>query len=52
MEPMLTLREVTDANRAAVLSVRISPYQEEYASGVADSLEDAGAAPSWDEARA
>jgi diamine N-acetyltransferase len=46
MEPMLTLREVTDANRAAVLlSVRISPSQEEYASGVAESLEDAEAAP-------
>jgi diamine N-acetyltransferase len=42
---MLTLREVTDENRAAICGVRISRSQQEYASGIAESLEEARTSP-------
>lgn len=41
----LTLREVTDANRAAVLALRTTPDQERFVSTVAYSLEEAARTP-------
>ncbi|WP_030455418.1 GNAT family N-acetyltransferase [Herbidospora cretacea] len=37
----VTLRPVTDANRAAVTALRVAPLQEEYVASVADSFADA-----------
>jgi hemoglobin len=37
----LTLREITDLNRDAVLALRLAPGQERFVSSVADSLEEA-----------
>jgi diamine N-acetyltransferase len=39
------LREITDANRAAVEAVRILPEQEEYGDTVVDALEEAARSP-------
>ena len=35
---MVTLRPLTDANRQAVLSLRVSPAQEQFVSSVEESL--------------
>jgi diamine N-acetyltransferase len=37
----VSLREITDQNREAVLALRIAPAQEGYVSTIADSLEEA-----------
>ena len=37
----LTLEQVTDANRACVLALRVAPEQERFVSSVADSLHEA-----------
>jgi diamine N-acetyltransferase len=42
---VVTLRPLTDDNRDAVLSLRVSPAQEQFVSGVADSLLEAEAEP-------
>jgi diamine N-acetyltransferase len=39
------LREITDANRAAVEAVRILPEQEEYGDTVVDAIEEAARSP-------
>jgi diamine N-acetyltransferase len=39
--PPVTLREITDANRQAVLALRVAPHQEAFVSSVAESLEEA-----------
>jgi diamine N-acetyltransferase len=39
--PLVTLREITDANRQAVLALRVAPDQEAFVSSVAESLEEA-----------
>lgn len=41
----MELREVTDANRADVVAVRLGPGQDRYVSSVADSLEEAADHP-------
>jgi GNAT superfamily N-acetyltransferase len=41
----VTLREITDENRAAVVALRIAASQEGYVSSVADSLEEARDTP-------
>ena len=38
---MISLRVITDSNRDAVLALRVSPAQERFVSGVADSLAEA-----------
>lgn len=43
--PSIELREVTEANRAAVLAVRLGPGQDRFVSSVADSLDEAAGAP-------
>ena len=42
---MIELRPITDENRAAVLALRVSPAQEQFVSGVAESLEEAAREP-------
>jgi diamine N-acetyltransferase len=49
---VISLRPITDANREAVLAVRVSPAQERFVSSVAESLQEAtdepgGRAISW-----
>ena len=41
----VSLRPITDENRAAVEALRVSPAQEQFVSGVADSLLEAAAEP-------
>ena len=41
MDESLTLRELTDANRDAVLALRVGPGQDQFVSSVAESLEEA-----------
>jgi GNAT superfamily N-acetyltransferase len=41
----VSLREITDQNREAVVALRVSPSQEGYVSSVADSLEEAHDTP-------
>lgn len=41
----VSLREITEANRAEVESLRVSPEQENYVDGVADSLVEAAETP-------
>lgn len=43
--PSVRLREITDENRDAVTSLRVSPAQEPYVAGVAESLEEAAGEP-------
>jgi diamine N-acetyltransferase len=45
MESGVSLREITDQNREAVIALRIAASQEGYVSSVADSLEEARDAP-------
>jgi len=42
---VVTLREITDANREAVLALRVAPGQERFVSSVRGSLADAAAHP-------
>jgi diamine N-acetyltransferase len=42
---VVTLRPLTDGNREAVLSLRVTPGQEEFVSGVAESLLEAEEEP-------
>ena len=42
---MVTLHPLTDENRAAVLSLRVSPAQEQFVSSVEESLVEAAAEP-------
>lgn len=42
---MVSLRPITDANRQAVLALRVSPAQEQFVSNVAESLVEAAAEP-------
>jgi ribosomal protein S18 acetylase RimI-like enzyme len=49
---VVALRPITDANRDAVLALRVTPAQERFVSGVAESLQEAveepaGRALSW-----
>lgn len=44
MDPV-TLRELTDANRAAVVGLSVAPAQEQFVGSVAGALEDAGEIP-------
>lgn len=39
--PTLTFREVTDANRAEVIAVRVALHQEEFVNSVEDAMEEA-----------
>jgi hypothetical protein len=39
--PLLTLREVTDANRAEVVALQPAPGQDRFVSSVAESMEEA-----------
>ena len=41
----ISLREITDANRPAVESLAVTPDQETYVAGVAESLEEAAGTP-------
>lgn len=43
--PIVGLREITDANRDAVVALRVRPGQERFVAGVAESLEEAAATP-------
>ena len=43
--PPLTLREITDANREAVLALRVASAQERFVGSVAGALEDAAEYP-------
>jgi hypothetical protein len=42
---VVTLEEITDRNREAVLALRVAPGQEQFVSSVADSLAEAAAHP-------
>ncbi len=42
---MVSLRPIDDSNREAVKALRVSPAQEQFVSGVADSLLEAAAEP-------
>ena len=42
---MVSLRPLNDSNRSAVESLRVSPQQENFVSGVADSLREAAEEP-------
>ena len=42
---VVTLREITDENREAVLALRVAPEQERFVSSVRASLEEAAASP-------
>ena len=39
--PTVTFREVTDANRAEVVAIRVAPGQERFVNSVADAMEEA-----------
>ena len=39
--PSLTFREMTDANRAEVVAIRVAPGQERFVNSVADAMEEA-----------
>jgi diamine N-acetyltransferase len=41
----VTLREITDENRAAVLALRVAAHQERFVGSVQDALQDAGEYP-------
>jgi len=41
----VSLREITDQNRAAVVALRVTAVQDEYVGGVADSLAEAAETP-------
>jgi len=41
----IQLREITDANRAAVLGLQVDPDQEQFVASVADSLDEAASTP-------
>jgi diamine N-acetyltransferase len=43
--PAVTFRPITGANRAAVEALRVTPQQEQFVSGVAESLAEAAAEP-------
>jgi diamine N-acetyltransferase len=43
--PQVTLCEITDQNRAAVCALRVSPSQDQFVTGVADSLDEAATTP-------
>ena len=43
--PEVTLREITDANRAEVLRLEVSPEQSDFVDGVASSLQEATDTP-------
>lgn len=45
MPARVTLRPITDSNRAAVEALRVSPAQEQFVSGVAESLREAAEEP-------
>jgi diamine N-acetyltransferase len=46
MEPALIhLREITDANRDAVVALRVGPGQDRFVAGVAESIAEAAATP-------
>jgi hypothetical protein len=42
---MVSLRPIDDANREAVVALRVSPAQERFVSGVAESLLEAAEEP-------
>jgi diamine N-acetyltransferase len=42
---LVTLREITDANRSEVESLRVTPEQEQFVASVAESFRDAEATP-------
>ncbi|MBO3744481.1 GNAT family N-acetyltransferase [Streptosporangiaceae bacterium NEAU-GS5] len=42
---MITLRPITDANRAAVVALDVTPAQQAYVAGVAESLDEAEQCP-------
>ena len=42
---MISLRPITDENRAEVYALRLAPGQERYVSGVADSIQEAADEP-------
>jgi diamine N-acetyltransferase len=42
---VVTLNEITQDNRAAVMDLRVSPDQEDFVAGVADSLREAAESP-------
>ena len=44
-EPVVTLREITDANRADVVAIAVAPGQEQFVDNVADSLAEADETP-------
>ena len=44
-DPLVTLREINDENREAVLALRVNPSQEAFVTGVADSIDEAAATP-------
>ncbi len=44
-DPQVTLSEITDANRDAVIALRVTDGQELFVTGVADSLDEAAATP-------
>jgi diamine N-acetyltransferase len=45
MDRSVTLREITDQNRDAVIALRVAPGQERFVDSVAQSLEEAAATP-------
>jgi diamine N-acetyltransferase len=45
LRAVVTLREITDSNRADVLRLAVTPEQSEFVDGVADSLTEAAATP-------
>ncbi len=42
---MVSLQPITESNRAAVLALRVAPEQEQFVSGVEDSIAEAAAEP-------
>jgi diamine N-acetyltransferase len=43
--PPVSLREITDDNRAAVLALAVAPGQEQFVENIADSLDEAAETP-------
>ncbi len=43
--PLVSLREITDANREAVKALHVAPAQEQFVGGVTESIEEAAATP-------
>jgi diamine N-acetyltransferase len=41
----VTLREITDANRDAVVALKVAPGQEQFVAGVAESIDEAAETP-------